>query len=106
MLDYSEAHLKPVHSGMPTHKCFASLDYFDRNSKTRHQRNFRSAVLGEEADDGKPKRRKKKAGPDVNLPDVSRVQMEEVSLQGTDLRLSSPLGLWFYEMFNLNIMKT
>lgn len=52
--------------------------FFLRNSKNRHQRNFRSAVLGSEDNNKKTKRGKKKANLD-NLPDVSRVQMEEVS---------------------------
>ncbi|PIK33988.1 putative crossover junction endonuclease EME1 isoform X1 [Apostichopus japonicus] len=71
----------------------SGVQQYFRNSKNRHQRNFRSAVLGSEDNNKKTKRGKKKANLD-NLPDVSRVQMEEALV---DLQLQIGCNVRFCE---------
>ncbi|XP_071815316.1 uncharacterized protein [Apostichopus japonicus] len=71
----------------------SGVQQYFRNSKNRHQRNFRSAVLGSEDNNKKTKRGRKKANLD-NLPDVSRVQMEEALV---DLQLQIGCNVRFCE---------
>lgn len=48
-----------------------------RSQKSQSQRRFREGVAGEEHGGGKAKKRKKNGGAEV-LPEVSRVEVEEV----------------------------
>lgn len=53
-----------------------------RSQKSQSQKRFREAVAGEEQGGGKVKKRRKNGGAEV-LPEVSRVEVEEVG--GTHL---------------------
>ena len=53
--------------------------FVPRLQKSHNQKRFREAVAGEEAQGGKARKKRKHGGAEV-LPEVSRVEVEEVGL--------------------------
>ncbi|CAN9508862.1 unnamed protein product [Ophioblennius macclurei] len=67
------------------------LDKYFKSHKSKNQKNLRDAVLGEEAEKGKPKKRRKGGGAEM-LPEVTRVQVEEALV---DLQLHTGVSVRF-----------
>lgn len=64
-----------------------NVDFFPRAQKSNSQKRFREAVAGEEPRGGKEKK-KHKSGHIGKLPEVSRVEVEEVGWSSESRRRS------------------